>query len=397
MGVRGAWWDRVLRLLLAVVSIQVLMVAQPAWACGCGAAVPAGGRTLTVGQETSVVRWDGRVEEIDMQLTVSGDAEQAAWIMPVPSRASVTLGNSAMFDELEHVVAPVERVRHYFWPKSGDWPFSGDSGGGEKSARAGAPPGAGGVEVVGRERLGPFDVARLAADNPQVLGSWLTQNGFHLPAALTTALEPYVRQHWEYVAIRLAPEAPAGGGARPTTLRGSLDPLHLSFASERLVYPMRLSQLAKVPQHLRLYVVAAHRMQPRSDIGGAPPEVLYAGRPDTGRSAGPGQSTGIADRLAPIDGKPAFLTAIDQNFPTPARIVDDHELHPTARDDGYQRADYRDELLTVAGIPVWLLSVLGALVVLLVAVLVWRRRRIARRRPPIAPGPIPPRPTYAPS
>ncbi|MFI6582030.1 DUF2330 domain-containing protein [Embleya sp. NPDC050493] len=395
MGVRGAWWDRVLRLVLAVVSIQVLMVAQPAWACGCGAAVPAGGRTLTVGRETSVVRWDGRVEEIDMQLTVSGDAESAAWIMPVPSRASVTLGNSALFGELERVVAPVERVRHYFWPRAGDWPLSDDSGGGDRSPRAGAAPGAGGVEVVGRERLGPFDVARLASDDPQALGSWLTQNGFHLPPALATALEPYVRQHWEYVAIRLAPEAPAGGGVRPATLRGSLDPLHLSFASDRLVYPMRLSRLAKVPQHLRLYVVAAHRMQPRSDIGGATPNVLYAGKPDAARSAGAGQSPGIADRLAPIDGKPAFLTAFDQNFPIPADIVDDHELRPAARDNGYQRATYRDELLTVAGIPAWLLSVLGALVVLLAAGLLWRRR--ITRRPPTAPGPVPPRPTYAPS
>ncbi|MFE2866055.1 DUF2330 domain-containing protein [Embleya sp. NPDC059259] len=389
VGVRGAWWDRALRLLLAVVSIQVLMVAQPAWACGCGAAVPAGGRTLAVGQETSVVRWDGRTEEIDMRLTVSGDAEQAAWIMPVPTRASVTLGNGAQFGEFERVVAPVERVRHHFWPRSGEWPFDDDSKG-DRSSRAAAPPGSGGVEVVGRERLGPFDVARLAADDPKALGSWLTQNGFQLPAALATALEPYVRQRWEYVAIRLAPEAPAGGTGRPATLRGALDPLHLSFASDRLVYPMRLSQLAKVPQHLRLYVVAAHRMEPRSDIGGRAPQVLYAGRP------GSGGSTGIPVGLAPIDGKPAFLTALDQDFPTPATITDDHELLVAAHDKGYQRATYRDELLKVAGIPVWLLSVLGALVVLLVAGLAWRRRR-GTRRPPIAPGPIPPRPTHAPS
>lgn len=381
VGVWRSWWDRALRLVLAVVSIQVLMVAQPAWACGCGAAVPANGRTLTVGQETSVARWDGRVEEIDMRLTVSGDAEQAAWIMPVPSRATVTLGNGAMFDELERVVAPVERVRHYFWPRSNDWPRS--SGTNDHGApRSGAPSGAGGVEVVGRERLGPFDVARLAVDDPQALESWLTRNGFHLPAALATALEPYVQQRWEYVAIRLAPETSAGVTGRPATLRGSLDPLHLSFASDRLVYPMRLSRLAKVPQHLRLYVVAAHRMQPSTDIGGTTPKVLHAGRPDAARWPV------AAERLAPIDGEPSFLTAIDQHFPSPATIVGDHELRPAAHDTGYQRAIYDEKLLTVAGIPVWLLSVLGAPVVLLVGGLVWRRRRIVRR-PPIAPEPTP--------
>ncbi|OPC84901.1 hypothetical protein B4N89_08735 [Embleya scabrispora] len=394
MGMRGTWWDRVLRLLMAVVSIQVVMIAQPAWACGCGAAVPADGRTLSVGRETSVVRWDGRVERIDMRLSVSGDAERAAWIMPVPTRATLALGDDALFGELERVVAPVERVRHHFWPNSDDWPFGGGSDD-RQSVRAAAPPAAGGVEVVGRERLGAFDVARLAATDPRALGSWLADNGFHLPDALASALEPYVRQRWEYVAIRLAPEVAAGG---PTTLRGDLDPLRLSFASDRLVYPMRLSRLAKVPQHLRLYVLAAHRMQPRSDIGGAPPKVLYAGRPDL--------RAGDADVRAPIDGKPAFLTAIDQNFSTPSAIDDDHELRPTAHDTGYQRATYRDELLTVGGVPAWLLTAGGGLAVVAAAAGVWWRGRRRRGRgrgragawpgsPPTMP-PTPPRPLHAP-
>ncbi|MYW00104.1 DUF2330 domain-containing protein, partial [Streptomyces sp. SID3343] len=359
----GRWRGRALRLLLAVASIQLTMVAQPAWACGCGAAVPAAGRTLTVGQETSVVRWDGGVEEIDMRLTVSGDAEQAAWIMPVPSRATLTLGDDALFSTLETVVAPVDRVRRHFWPRDGDWPFSGGSSdGGSRNATAPAP--GSGVAVVGRERLGPFDVARLAATDSKALGEWLTTNGFHLPDALATALDPYVRQNWEYVAIRLAPDE----SGRP--LGGNLDPLHLSFASDRLVYPMRLSRLAKVPQHLRLYVVAAHRMQPRSNIGGAAPKVLYAGTPREPASAVP--------QLQPIAGKPAFLTAIDQEFPTPSTIADDHELRPAGHDTTYQQARYHDELLKVGGIPAWLATVVGVVAVLVGAgLLVARRRRSA--------------------
>ncbi|MGC0421601.1 DUF2330 domain-containing protein [Embleya sp. AB8] len=386
MDVRNAWWARALRLLLAVLAVQVVMVAQPAWACGCGAAIPAGGRTLTVGQETSVVRWDGGVEDIDMRLTVSGDADQAAWIMPVPSRATLALGNYALFADLERVVEPVSRARHYFWPRSGDWPFSG--GGHDKgAARPAGPPGdaaGAGVEVVGREQLGAFDVARLAATDPQALETWLSQNGFHLPTALAAALEPYVRQHWEYVAIRLAP-------AQPGALRGSLDPLHLSFASDHLVYPMRLSQLAKVPQRLRLYVLAAHRMEPVSNIGGETPDLLYAGR-QSQTPAGPGE-------LAPIAGKPPFLTALDQSFPIPARIAADHELRAAAHDTGYQRAIYHDELLTVGGFPVWLLTVLGSAAVLLVAGILWFRRRSTRPTTPPTPPPppaYPPRPMYAP-
>ena len=126
--------------------------------------------------------------------------------------------------------------------------------------------------MVGREHLGPFDVARLTATDPGALADWLDENGFQLPDRLDNALRPYVDQGWEYVAIRLAP------ADADSVLGGALDPLHLTFASDRLVYPMRLSKLARTEQHLRLYVLAAHRMEPRSTIGGDAPEVTYAGR-----------------------------------------------------------------------------------------------------------------------
>lgn len=34
--------------------------------------------------------------------------------------------------------------------------------------------------VVGRQKLGPFDVARLTATDPDALGDWLSANGFSL-------------------------------------------------------------------------------------------------------------------------------------------------------------------------------------------------------------------------
>lgn len=46
---------------------------------------------------------------------------------------------------------------------------------------------------------------------------------------------------------------------------------------------MRLSRLARTPQSLGLYVPAANRTEPRGAIGGAPPEVTYAGRVGAGQ------------------------------------------------------------------------------------------------------------------
>ncbi|WP_442819190.1 DUF2330 domain-containing protein [Streptomyces sp. NBC_01236] len=195
-------------------------------------------------------------------------------------------------------------------------------------------------------------------------------NGFVPPSRLDEALRPYVDQGWEYVAVRLAPED------TDTPLGGTLDPLHLTFASDKLVYPMRLSRLASTPQSLGLYVLAAHRMEPASAIGGDRPVVSYAGRV----SAPSGPLSGLA-----ADGTD-FLTAIDQEFPEPSTISGDHVLRRTATDTTYRQVIYEDRLLRVGGIPAWLLTVTAVALAAAVALLMGVRAR--RRRPVLPPPPV---------
>ncbi|MCC9704564.1 DUF2330 domain-containing protein [Streptomyces sp. MNU76] len=367
-GIRG----RLVVVVLALLGLQLASLVAPAYACGCGAMVPDDQRSVYVSRERSVVRWDGREEQIVMSLTVSGDARTAAWIMPVPNRATVELGDAALFDQLDEETAPVYERREYFWPRSDDWPFDMFEGDGAGDAAAGGPRSP--VDVVGRERLGPFDVARLTATDSGALGDWLDENGFRLPDRLDTALEPYVRQKWEYVAIRLAPEDSAGG----TPLSGTLDPLHLTFASDELVYPMRLSRLADTPQALGLYVLAEHRMEPSSAIGGDEPEVTFAGRL--------GAPVGALGDLAA--GGTDFLTAVEQDFPRPERISGDHMLRRAAADDTYREVIHVDEMWTVWGIPGWLLSFgigMAVLAVKAVAVAIVLKRNAKRQLPPVPP------------
>ncbi|WP_436787474.1 DUF2330 domain-containing protein [Yinghuangia sp. YIM S10712] len=389
MSSRRRWGLRALQVALAVVLVQVAWVVRPAYACGCGAMVPADQATVRVGEETSAVLWDGRREQIVMRLTVSGDAQNAAWIMPVPTRAELALGDADLFDRLQRVTAPVEKTRHYFWPRDGDWPFDGDGDGDDRSSGAGAPPGgAPPVNVVASGTLGPFEFAQLAATDPSALETWLRDHGFTMPAGLAESLRPYVEQDWEYVAVRLTPaaaSAQSGGtaGSRPAAaLGGELDPLHLTFDSDRLVYPMRLSQRATNPQRLNLFVFAPHRVEAVADIGGGgTTELLYAGRPDPEYVLWPGG----------VQGQAVYLTAMTRRLPDPSTITADFEFRAAPDDKGYQRVHYTDELLTVAGVPVWLSVVFGPILVLGVVLVVWQRRR--RPRQPW----YPPRPTTPPA
>ncbi|MFF8834920.1 DUF2330 domain-containing protein [Streptomyces sp. NPDC015130] len=356
---------RILTTLVALLALQLGSLIAPAYACGCGAMIPDSSERIGVDREESAVHWDGGTETVVMRFEVHGNAKRAAWIMPVPSRAEVDLGDPALFDALETLTAPEERDRYYFWPREGDWPFDSSYGDGA----AAAPPGAGaGVGVVGRERLGPFDVARLTATDPDALGGWLRTNGFELPERLPGALKPYVDRKWEYVAVRLAPQE------KGAALYGRLSPLRISFASPELVYPMRLSRLASTPQTLGLYVLADHRMEPRSPIGGDRPEVTFAGRIDGDESAALARLTG---------GAPTHLTALEQRFPHPERIDDDHHLR-TVADTPYREVVYNDRLLTIGGeVPAWLATVGGGALLMAAALLAVRA---SRRRSHPAPG-----------
>jgi hypothetical protein len=88
-----------------------------AWACGCGAYIP-GQQGASVVDESALIAWDGSREDILMSLRVAGSSDSAAWVMPVPSAAQVSLGEAEAFTELGRLTAPRVEYRDTWWPTS---------------------------------------------------------------------------------------------------------------------------------------------------------------------------------------------------------------------------------------------------------------------------------------
>jgi hypothetical protein len=186
------------------------------------------------------------------------------------------------------------------------------------------PPG--GVNVLGRERLGPFEVTRLAADDPTALAKWPSQHGCPNPPGLQRNLAPYVADRWQLVAIKLAP-ADANG-----KLTGQLQPLTLSFDSDEVVYPMRLSRSAKQPLTIDLYVLASHRMNPTAiPVARDEPTLDFAGPLDPA-------DTGPA--LRPYLAKGAFVSRWTNFLAQPELIDGDYVFSRAVADTPYQRVIY---------------------------------------------------------
>ncbi|GAA3518942.1 DUF2330 domain-containing protein [Actinocatenispora rupis] len=363
---------RLAAVLAAVLLAQLGLVATPALACACGAIVTPN-PDARVADETSLVRYEGGSETIAMSLTLTATPTSAAWFLPVPAKPTFRLADTALFNRLAQVTAPrvVEEPRH------------GDCSG--ACAVPGAARPSPDVRVLSHVPVGPYDVATLAASDGTALSRWLTAHGFHLSPTLARGVRPYAAAHWVYVAVRLRPAA----GHRD--LGTQLPPLAVTFPSRELVYPMRLTHLARKPQTVRLYVLADHRMRA---IGGLPSEsdVRYADwidapTPSTAPTATPSGGTD-GDPLAPFVPHRMFLTRFDLVDLAPSAVTEDFRFVRAAADTPHQSVVYyraggstgsgsdlpdTDTLLLVAAFtPLVLLLIGGALTA---AVLIGRRRR----------------------
>jgi hypothetical protein len=109
------------------------------------------------------VAWDGKTQDILMSFNVAGSSDTAAWVMPVPFAAQVSLGDTEVFEALGRLTAPRVEYRDS-WSPTFTWLLPGAA---SPLETAGAPGGA--VDVLARQRIGPFDVTRLAANDPAAL------------------------------------------------------------------------------------------------------------------------------------------------------------------------------------------------------------------------------------
>lgn len=340
---------RALSLLGALLGSMFIVVTGPAAsACGCGGFIDQA--IMQVSQETAVIVWDGSREDIVMQLTALSDSTESALLMPTPAPAQVKLGDPAVFDELHTVSKPRTEFRHEWWasntlPDDLMVPYA--------TAQAGS------VQVFGVVNLGPLEVTSLASDVPAALDAYLATNGYQISDALAPAVDSYIQDGWSFLAIKLT--------AQGQSLSGNLAPLHISFASDELIYPLKMSQAAQGPIGVRLYVLSSHRMA--SSHGG---QVLFAG-----------PVTNVGPATTALVGDSAYLTTIAHNYYDPgAEIADDIHLMQASTDDPYQRVTYVTKYVTILGLPAgWVLTALVAIAVstVLAVVAVANRRRAAAR------------------
>jgi hypothetical protein len=333
-------------------SLLALGAPNVASACACGGIVSTDISTR-VADEVALVTMDGRDETVVMRLNLQSTADNAALIVPTPTAAQVSLASPKLFDELETLTAPRVETRR-------QWSFGAQAAANDGLAARGAPQG---PTVVNQVQLGPLEATTLAGGEVSSVQEWLAAHDYTMRPEVVAQLGPYLKRGWAFVAMRLT---------GPTPLNGRLAPVKLTFGSEKIVYPMRMSAAAHDVQRVVVYTLGAHRMQ-RTDDDAATQhtEIDYAGSV-AGRSDDP--------TLSEMDDHGAFLTRMSVQINEPASITSDFEFGPAPTDAPFQRVIYRDETRDVTPIVFGggLVVIVAVLGVVLLAV---RRRRSSLHRP----------------
>lgn len=355
------------RLRLLVLTVATLLIgalgvtAMPAaQACACGGFVAADGEEIAASAEYAALAWDGETERVLLSMDALTEATDAALLIPTPTPAEAELADTTVFEELDKLREPEEVVEYQWWP---------DFGFGGAGAVDGAPESTGEpVEVLDVRQLGDIEVTALAASEADALAEWLDEHDYVMRDNLADSLMPYISEGWYYLAIRLTTDA--------DSLAGPLQPLDLTFASEQLIYPMRLSAAATDSQFVRTYVFGEHKVRRTDETATGAIDLRFAGEVST--------SQVTSEALVSIISEQPYLTVQDQFFRNPAEeIVSDFTFAQAADDTPFREVVYVTKMREILGLPAGpVLTLLGLVVVgvgtATIGALSRRRRRLRR-------------------
>jgi hypothetical protein len=184
------------------------------------------------------------------QLEYTGSPDSFAWVLPVTGPVTVALSADSLFGVVDQatqttIVAPYPTTCAQCTNGS-----SSSSGGGTSSG-GGGPRGT--VTIISQQVVGPYATVQLSATDPNSLTAWLTANGYVIASNVTPIIAQYVREGFDFLAMRLAP----GQGVQ------AMRPVAVTMPGIVLSLPLRMLAAGTGPTvGLTLWVVADGRYEP---------------------------------------------------------------------------------------------------------------------------------------
>lgn len=191
------------------------------------------------------------VEDLILKISVTGNTNQFAWIVPFPNVPETSEESPKLFDELFR-----------YCEERSSYPRAHAAG--EKSAtpsKGEVKP----VEVLRSQVVGSFQVTTVREQQAGTLNQWLTDNKYQPLEGAGDVLDFYRRKNYVFTCIRVSDAALTG--ERPVDLH----PLRFHFKTggrDGIYFPMRLTSLQQAPFNLNLYIFTGSWLNDRLNAFG---------------------------------------------------------------------------------------------------------------------------------
>jgi len=177
--------------------------------------------------QLAMIIFDDMVEKIIFQIDYEGNAEDFAWVIPVPAYPKLFSVQDDIFYELHELTKPIP-------------PSSFGCGWGAGVPTPGLEDGEG-VHVWEENLVGIYHTATLSATDPNSLVEWLNDNGYAFPVEGQEILDYYVQKNWFFVAMKIQHEETMNSSENYT---GAIQPIGIMFFSDEMIYPLKISTLS---------------------------------------------------------------------------------------------------------------------------------------------------------
>jgi len=184
--------------------------------------------------QRALILYENNREVLILSVRYEGDADEFAWVIPVPNQPDIGVSDPGLFWELYDLTKIETPPGGFHFAPGVEGP---------------------GVEVIETEVVGPYEVTTLSAEDPTALVDWLNSNGYFFPEEGEEIVNDYIDKGWYFVATRINTGEPAIGLAE-----GAIAPLILSFESDEIVYPLRITSLSSTWPEVLLYVCADQKV-----------------------------------------------------------------------------------------------------------------------------------------
>jgi hypothetical protein len=240
----------VLALLLAVGG------PRPASAfCGFYVA-KADAKLFNKASQVALVR-DGDKTVLTMANDFKGEPKEFAIVIPVPTaleKEQIHVGERAHLEHLDAFTSP--RLVEYYDPDPCQRELAYKAMRNGVSAAAPSPQSRPrseslGVKIEAEYTIGEYDILILSAKDSGGLETWLTENGYKIPAGAGTVLGSYIKQNMHFFVARVNLKEQAKLGF--TYLR----PIQVAYESPKFMLPIRLGTVnADGTQELFVYALS---------------------------------------------------------------------------------------------------------------------------------------------